>query len=155
MSLPHTRFDVSNMAGVLQEAETVYSSGAPESTPDFLVCSMLFWFQFFSFVFVLFLSHPCCSVKFINDCRFPFAQNIPFVFLYFTYMQISKLSYFQILFEYFMIDKISIKCMIDKNSFFLNSGIAYTLCSYLKVILSSLQRTTSARQKQHKHNNKN
>ena len=33
--LDHTRFDVSNMAGVLQKAETAYSSGAPESTPVF------------------------------------------------------------------------------------------------------------------------
>ena len=36
MSLPHTRFDVSNMAGVLQEAEAAYSSWAHESTPGFL-----------------------------------------------------------------------------------------------------------------------
>ena len=27
MSFPHTRFDMSNRAGVLQKAETVYSSG--------------------------------------------------------------------------------------------------------------------------------
>ena len=42
MSLPHTRFDVSNMVDALQEAETAYSSGAPESTTGFLVGSMLF-----------------------------------------------------------------------------------------------------------------
>jgi hypothetical protein len=35
LSLPHTEFDMGNMAGVLQEAETAYSSGAPESTPCF------------------------------------------------------------------------------------------------------------------------
>jgi hypothetical protein len=35
LSLPHTEFDMGNMAGVLQEAEIAYSSGAPESTPGF------------------------------------------------------------------------------------------------------------------------
>ena len=35
MSLPHTRFDMSNRTGVLQEADTAYSSGAAESTPGF------------------------------------------------------------------------------------------------------------------------
>ena len=69
MSLPHTRFDVSNMAGVLQEAETAYSSGAPESTPGFLVGSMLFiCFLVFGVVSVLFLSCPCCSPEFVSYC---------------------------------------------------------------------------------------
>ena len=35
LSLPHTGFDMGNMAGVLQEAETPHSSEAPESTPVF------------------------------------------------------------------------------------------------------------------------
>ena len=69
MSLPHTRFDVSNMAGVLQEAETAYSSGAPESVLGFLVGSMLFiCYLVFSVVSVLFSSCPCCSPEFVSDC---------------------------------------------------------------------------------------
>ena len=47
--LPHTRFDVSNMAGVLQEAETAYSSGAPESTPVFGGVHVVHLFLVFSF----------------------------------------------------------------------------------------------------------
>jgi hypothetical protein len=35
MCLPHTGFDMGNMAGVLQEAEVAYSYGAPESTHGF------------------------------------------------------------------------------------------------------------------------
>jgi hypothetical protein len=35
MCLPHTGFDMGNMAGVLQEAEVSYSYEAPESTPVF------------------------------------------------------------------------------------------------------------------------
>jgi hypothetical protein len=47
LSLPHTEFDMGNMAGVLQEADIPHSSGAPESTPGFLMGSMLL--MFFSF----------------------------------------------------------------------------------------------------------
>jgi hypothetical protein len=48
-SLPHTGFDMGNMAGVLQEAEVCYSYGAPESTPGF-------WWG------------PCCSYVLIKCC---------------------------------------------------------------------------------------
>ena len=64
MFLPHTRFNVSNMAGVLQEAETAYSSGAPESG-GFHVVHL---FLAFSVVSVLFLSCPCCSPEFVGNC---------------------------------------------------------------------------------------
>ena len=33
---------------------------------------------------VLFLSCPCCSPEFVSNCWFPFASNIPLVFLYFS-----------------------------------------------------------------------
>ena len=72
VSLPHTKFDVINMADVLLEAGTgitAYSSGAPESTPSFLVGSMLFS-CFSCCVYVLFLSCPCtcCFLEFVSDC---------------------------------------------------------------------------------------
>ena len=84
MSLPHTRFDMSNMAGVLQDAENAYSSRAPESTPVFLVVPIVYFILVFSVMSVLFLSCPCCSLEFVSACRFPFSWNIPMVFLYFT-----------------------------------------------------------------------
>ena len=80
MSLPLTRFDMSYMAGVLQEAEPAYSSGAPESTPDFFMGSMLFicflvlCFCRFGLVLVVLRS---LSVL----LHFPFSSNIPLVFL--------------------------------------------------------------------------
>ena len=68
MSLPHTRFDLGNMAGVLQEAETAYSSGAPESTPGFFGgVHVVHLFLVFGVVSVLFLSCPC-SPEFVSNC---------------------------------------------------------------------------------------
>ena len=73
MSLPHARFDLSNMAGVLQEAETAYSSGAPESTPGFWwgpCCS--FVFSFWCCVCVVFvlslLFSGVCQLLLISLC---------------------------------------------------------------------------------------
>ena len=70
------------LAGVLQEAETAYSFGAPESTPDFLVGSMLFiCFLVFSVVFLSLWSCPRCSPELSVLLDFPFSSNIPLVFL--------------------------------------------------------------------------
>ena len=41
-------------------------------------------FLVFGVVSVLFLSCPCCSPEFVSNCWFPFALNIPLVFLYFS-----------------------------------------------------------------------
>ena len=50
-------------------------------------------------VSVLFLSCPCCSPKFVSNCWFPFALNIPLVFLYFSFKTICHwnelTNYFQ------------------------------------------------------------
>ena len=62
---------MSYMAGVLQVAETAYSSGAPESTPSFLVGSMLIiCFLVFSVVFLSFWSCPRCSPEFVSTFTF-------------------------------------------------------------------------------------
>ena len=73
------------MAGVLQEAETANSSGAPETTPSFFGgIHVVHLFLVVSVVSVLFLSCPCCSPEYVSDSQFPFAQNIPLAFLYST-----------------------------------------------------------------------
>ena len=81
LSLPHTGFDMGNMAGVLQEAETTNSSGAPESTPSFLVGFMLLICFKFYVVFVLFWSCLRCSPEFVICFGFSFPSIIPLVFL--------------------------------------------------------------------------
>ena len=69
---------MSYMAGVLQEAETAYSSGAPESTPSFLVGSMLFiCFLVFSVVFLSFWSCPRCSPEFVSTFTFSLFLEYP------------------------------------------------------------------------------
>ena len=60
MCLPHTGFDMGNMAGVLQEAEVCYSYEAPESTPVFGGVHVVHMFLL-SVVFVLFWSYLHCS----------------------------------------------------------------------------------------------
>ena len=86
MFLSHTRYDMSKMAYVLQEAETAGSFGAPESTFGFFgwvhIVHLFLVFSVDSMLF--FLSCPCCSAEFVSNCGFPFALNIPLVFLYFS-----------------------------------------------------------------------
>ena len=73
----------------MEEAEIAYSSGALESIPGFLgvihVVHLFLVFIAVCVVSVLFLSCPCCSPEYVGHCRFPFALNIPLVFLYFSY----------------------------------------------------------------------
>ena len=69
---------MSYMANVLQEAETAYSSGAPEFTPSFLVGSMLFiCFLVFSVVFLSFWSCPRCSPEFFSTFIFSLFLEYP------------------------------------------------------------------------------
>ena len=73
--------DVLLMTGVLQGAETAYSSGASESTPAFLwvhVVTCVFSFIVASVLFFLVLV-VFRSLSVLVD--FPFSWNIPLVFL--------------------------------------------------------------------------
>ena len=65
-------------------------------------------FLVFGVVSVLFLSCPCCSPEFVSYCWFPFALNIPLVFLYFSYspFRVSFCSW-QIKFSNFSLPRIS------------------------------------------------
>ena len=62
-----TRFDMSNIACAIQEAEAVFSAGTPESTPEFVMESMMFlcFYYFLCVVSVLLLSCPSCSPRFV------------------------------------------------------------------------------------------
>ena len=80
-----TRFDVSNMAGVLQEADCLLFRSTGVYPQFFGGVHVVHLFLVFNVVSVLFLSCPCCSPEFVSNCWFPFALNIPLVFLYFSY----------------------------------------------------------------------
>ena len=65
----------------------------PEHTRFFGGILVVHLYLVFGVVCVLFLSCPCCSPEFVSYCWFPFALNIPLVFLYFSYFYQSLWGY--------------------------------------------------------------
>ena len=133
-SLTHSRFDVSNMAGVLQEAETAYSSGAPESTPGFLVGSMLFICFYFLMLCL------CCfclvlavlrSLSVIVDFPLPWISHWYFFISLIYVRKICVTSVWHIGTTF----SAKIALYIQRNSQFFLQLLRFSINSYIQILI--------------------